>query len=64
MTENELLLLSASLEKSSEHPFGEAIVAEAGNRDLILEKPDMFSSKTGMGIIGEIRGKTNSAGKS
>lgn len=57
ITENELLLLSASLEKSSEHPLGEAIVAEAGNRDLILEKPDMFTSKTGMGIIGEIRGK-------
>jgi Cu+-exporting ATPase len=57
ITENELLLLSASLEKSSEHPLGEAIVAEAGNRDLILEKPDMFTSKTGMGIIGGIRGK-------
>ncbi len=57
MTENELLLLSASLEKSSEHPLGEAIVAEAGNRDLILVKPDMFTSKTGMGIIGEIQGK-------
>lgn len=57
ITENELLLLSGSLEKSSEHPLGEAIVAEAGNRDLILEKPDMFTSKTGMGIIGEIRGK-------
>jgi len=57
VTENELLLLSASLEKSSEHPLGDAIVAEAGNRDLVLEKPDMFTSKTGMGIIGEIRGK-------
>ena len=57
ITENELLLLSGSLEKSSEHPLGEAIVAEAGNRDLILEKPDIFTSKTGMGIIGEIRGK-------
>lgn len=57
ITENELLLLSASLEKSSEHPLGEAIVAEAGNRELVLEKPDMFTSKTGMGIMGEIRGK-------
>jgi Cu+-exporting ATPase len=55
--EKDLLLYAASLEKSSEHPLGQAIVAEAGNRELNLLKPDMFTSKTGMGLIGEISGK-------
>ena len=33
--EAELLQLAASVEKASEHPLGEAIVAEAGERDLV-----------------------------
>ena len=34
--EAELLQLAASVEKASEHPLGEAIVAEAGERELVL----------------------------
>lgn len=55
--EAEVLKFAASLEKSSEHPLGQAIVAEAGNREIKLEKPGLFSSKTGKGIIGEVQGK-------
>ncbi len=40
--ENELLRLAASVEKGSEHPLGEAIVAEAGNRGLVLSDPAGF----------------------
>ena len=61
-SETEVLQLAASLEKSSEHPLGQAIVAEAGNRDLVLKRPDIFSSKTGLGVIGEIDGKTVAVG--
>jgi Cu+-exporting ATPase len=63
-TEVELIRLSASLEKSSEHPLGQAVVAEAGNRDVVLEKPGLFSSKTGKGILGEIAGKQILVGNS
>jgi Cu+-exporting ATPase len=55
--ESEVLALAASLEKSSEHPLGQALVEEAENRGLVLQKPDLFSSKTGKGVIGEIDGK-------
>jgi Cu+-exporting ATPase len=52
--ENEILRIAASLEKGSEHPLGEALVAEAGNRDLKLNEPDGFSAVPGMGVRGEI----------
>ena len=41
---NELLRLAASVEKGTEHPLGEAIVAEAGNRELELSEPDELST--------------------
>ncbi len=55
--ENEILKLAASLERSSEHPLAQAVVAEATGRDLELIQPDFFTSKTGMGVAGEIAGK-------
>jgi Cu+-exporting ATPase len=55
--ESEVLAHAASLEKSSEHPLGQALVEEAENRGLVLQKPDLFTSKTGKGVIGEIDGK-------
>jgi Cu+-exporting ATPase len=57
ISENEILKLAASLEKSSEHPLGEAIVAEAGNRSLSLISPDTFTSVTGQGIQGIVDGR-------
>lgn len=57
-TKDEILQLAASLEKNSEHPLGEAIVAEAGNRDLILNNVESFSSDTGSWIHGIVNGKT------
>jgi Cu+-exporting ATPase len=52
--ENELLRLAASVEKGSEHPLGEAVVAEAGNRDLKLSDPDGFSATAGHGVQAQV----------
>jgi Cu+-exporting ATPase len=60
--ESELLRLAASLEKGSEHPLGEAIVAEAGNRSLILSLPDQFQAKAGHGVEGIVEGHNLSVG--
>jgi Cu+-exporting ATPase len=48
--EMRLLRIAASVEKASEHPLGEAIVAEAGQRGISLELPDEFSTESGMGV--------------
>jgi Cu+-exporting ATPase len=55
--ENELLRLAASVEKGSEHPLGEAILAEAGNRGLALSDPLGFTAEAGMGVHAEVSGK-------
>jgi Cu+-exporting ATPase len=55
--ENYLLWLAASVEKASEHPIGEAIVAEAGQRGIELELPDEFSAESGMGIEAAVNGR-------
>lgn len=62
ITENELLSLVASLEKSSEHPLGEAIVSGAEERKIALSPVTSFDSITGMGVRGQINGKDVLAG--
>lgn len=57
LTEDELLRYAASVEKGSEHPLGEAIWAEAGNRSLQLENPQGFEAVVGRGVMGEVDGK-------
>lgn len=54
--ENELLRLAASVEKGSEHPVGESLVAEAGNRGLILSEPKRFFASPGFGVQAEVDG--------
>jgi Cu+-exporting ATPase len=51
---NELLRLAASVEKGSEHPLGEAIVAEAGERGLELAEPQAFHAEPGLGVEGVV----------
>lgn len=55
--ENELLRLAASVEKASEHPLGEALVAEAGNRGLVLSEPRGFKAEVGSGVSAEVDGR-------
>jgi len=54
---DELLRLAASVEKGSEHPLGEAIVAEAGNRSLRLDDPDAFRAEAGRGVEAVVGGR-------
>ena len=55
--ETALLTLAASIEAHSEHPLGRAILAEAQQRDLVLEQVDDFESITGQGAKGLIKGE-------
>jgi Cu+-exporting ATPase len=54
---DEILRLAASVEKGSEHPLGEAIVAEAGERGLTLGKADAFRATVGHGVEAEVDGR-------
>jgi Cu+-exporting ATPase len=57
LTEDEILALAASLERSSEHPLAAAIVAAAGERSLALQDTADFASLTGKGITGRVTGR-------
>ena len=52
--EDELLRLAASVEKGSEHPLGEAILAEANRRELSLSEPLGFVAAAGQGVMAEV----------
>ena len=56
--ETELLRLTASLERLSEHPLATAIAAAARERGLSLAEPENFDSPVGKGVIGTVEGRT------
>lgn len=62
ITENELLQLTASAEKGSEHPLGEAIVKGAEEKNLEFKKLDSFNAIPGHGIEVRIDNKEILAG--
>jgi len=53
-SEQEVLSLAASVEKSSEHPLGEAIVNGARQKNIRLRDVQDFESITGRGVKGRI----------
>jgi Cu+-exporting ATPase len=55
--ENEMLRLAASAELGSEHPVGQAIVAEAVARGLELISPERFEAIPGAGISAYVGNK-------
>jgi Cu+-exporting ATPase len=55
--EGQLLKLTASLERASEHPLAAAIVAGAEERKIQLGSAEAFESLTGMGVRARIEGK-------
>ncbi len=60
--ENRLLMLAASLEKASEHPLAEAIVAGAKARDVPLIAVSDFEAVNGKGVSGRVDGDLVLAG--
>ena len=55
VTDSELLTLAGTLEKSSEHPVGRAIIAAAEQRGLSLDSPVQDAvARPGMGIVGRV----------
>lgn len=54
LSENEILKLSASVERNSEHPLAEAIVRYAKLRNLKLYEPKNFFSIPGQGVFANV----------
>ena len=53
---SELLALAAAVERLSEHPLAEAIVAEAARRGVAERQVVGFESRTGRGVWGTVAG--------
>lgn len=62
VTENELLAFAAGLEKLSEHPLGEAIVAAAEAKQLALPEAVNYKQIPGQGVTAELAGTECAAG--
>lgn len=62
ITENELLAFAAGLEKLSEHPLGEAIVAAAEAKQLVLLEAGNYKQIPGQGVTAELSGAECAAG--
>jgi Cu+-exporting ATPase len=63
-SEEQVLLIAASLERASEHPLAEAIVTGAEARGIELVKAINFQSITGKGVTGEVDGHMVALGNS
>jgi P-type Cu+ transporter len=60
--EDKLLGFAAALEKGSEHPLAEAIVAGAEQRGVKIVEASDFDSVTGKGVSGTVSGKAVALG--
>lgn len=56
-SEENILYLSASAEKGSEHSLGESIVRAASMRNISLDEPDEFKAIPGKGILATVKGE-------
>ncbi|MDR1136633.1 MAG: heavy metal translocating P-type ATPase [Clostridiales Family XIII bacterium] len=57
-----LLMMTASAEKGSEHPLGQAIASSAEDRGFALSEAESFTSFTGRGIKAQVNGQVVLAG--
>jgi len=55
--EAQVLTLAASVERASEHPLAQAIVAAAVERKLTPAQVTDFDSPTGKGVVGNVEGR-------
>jgi Cu+-exporting ATPase len=56
--EDKVLRLAAALERGSEHPLAEAIIAGAKDRGLTPERAEDFEAVTGKGVRGTVAGQS------
>lgn len=54
--EDEILILSASVERASEHPLGEAIINAAEEKNMTLFEPENFNAIPGHGVEADVDG--------
>jgi Cu+-exporting ATPase len=64
LDEHQLLGLAGSVERLSEHPYAEAIVAEAERRGVPLKDATEFETLTGEGVLGAVQGRRVAVGNS
>lgn len=62
VSENELLVMAASVESKSEHPLGKAIVSYAKGRGLALAEAKDFKMESGKGVSAIVSGRKISCG--
>jgi Cu+-exporting ATPase len=62
VTERMLMRLAGSIERGSEHPLGEALVAGARARKISLVEPEVFDSVPGKGAKGIVGGQDVAVG--
>jgi Cu+-exporting ATPase len=60
--EADLLRLAASLERSSEHPLGQAVLNGAEQRGVVAGAAQSFESHTGKGVTGSVDGRSVAIG--
>lgn len=58
VSEDEILRIAGSIEKSSEHPLARAVVAAADEKNLAVTDVTVFENMSGRGVRGVIDGKT------
>ena len=56
-SEDEVLALAAAVERASEHPLAQAIVAAAAERDLDLVEAEGFDAPAGRGVSATVGGR-------
>jgi Cu+-exporting ATPase len=62
VNQNRLLEIAAAMEKPSEHPLAEAILAEAGVHDIFAKEVTGFKAVSGKGIVSTLDGVQYIAG--
>ncbi len=62
LASDDLLRLTAAVERSSEHPLGEAIVVHAREQGLVLSDPTDFAAIPGHGVHATVEGRQVLAG--
>ena len=57
-SEDDVLTVAASVNRSSEHPLAGAITAAANSHSLELEEPQDFVARPGFGVSGSVTGRS------